>query len=1022
MTYTTEALGPLRRLFFHQAAYHAEQFRKAKGGIGYSPACTARFTDSCRAHSYRCDVCVARELTPLTDDRLAQHLKGEVTLGAYQLREDGSAGWLCLDVDADEDTELAREHARLMTRLLLGRLHKMGLSPVCEYTGGRGYHIWVFIDGGAPAAFLRRLGDWLVSSVAEDEGAYAGIHVEVFPKQTALCPGEFGNLVKLPLGIHKKTEHRSIFVRDDLHPVSASLDEQLRYLESVRPIPAAELAQVIAEWVPDTRPQDGRQHELRARLRERARVPLPEILADHLTESEHRQSRPVPERDPVYLAAEYSRAAQALDSLAPWRADDYAAWIEIGMALSELRDAGLEMWDQWSSQSPKWEAGICAEKWPTFAPGDGITLATLCYRAQEDRDARAGDPSRLQVRSKQGATQIRVNNRQLPDVTREALAALVAANDPPRLFIRGGGLVRVEHDEHQRPVIRPLSLDALIGEMARSALFVKIDERGGRNVPPPPVVARDLAALPEQPFPPLLGIIEAPTLRPDGSVLDTPGYDATTRLYYHPAPGLTVPTVPAEPTRAELDHALGVLFDVLADFPFVDDASLAHAYALLLTPVLRPFIPGHTPILLVDKPQAGIGASLLTSIAAYVATGRPAALMTAPRDDDEWRKRLTAALLDGSTFILVDNVEGRLASASLAAVVTSPVWRDRILGRSETVELPVRATWTLTGNNVQLGGDLPRRAVWIRMDAQQARPWQRASFRHPQLLEYVAANRGTIVAAILTLARGWLAAGRPGPDRDCASLGSFESWRDIIGGILRLAGVRGFLANLERMYAQADSDGPAWVAFCEAWHRAFGNAPKTLREVAVALTPGKDKNLPDALEQLANALPSHLGEPGGRGFTRAFGKAMAQQADVHHEGGWVFRKAGAIKRAIRWRLERCDVTPKRLDMRGWAQPSGQGEFDESGEFSPALGRKSEHPNGMENDSPNSSNAPTDTDSGNGSTPPIAERVLRALATRPDGRADARALSLQLRQDLADTRAELERLVATGQVRRVTWDA
>ena len=292
----------------------------------------------------------------------------------------------------------------------------------------------------------------------------------------------------------------------------------------------------------------------------------------------------------------------------------------------------------------------------------------------------------------------------------------------------------------------------------------KDDERIEISVPPPLVVVRDVASLPELPLPGLAGIIEAPTIRPDGSLLTEPGYDAATRLYYDPAPGLSVPPIPQAPSSGEVRGALRTLHDLLCDFPFVDASSQAHAYALLLTPILRPFIRGHAPLLLVDKPAAGTGASLLVELAAIAATGRAAALMTAPSDDAEWRKKLTSLLMDGAAFISIDNVEGRLASPSLAAVLTSTTWRDRVLGRSETVSLDMAATsWAATGNNVQLGGDLPRRAIWIRMDAQAVRPWQRAEFRHPDLLGYALENRGRIVAAAMILARAWIAAGHQGP-------------------------------------------------------------------------------------------------------------------------------------------------------------------------------------------------------------------------------------------------------------------
>lgn len=86
----------------------------------------------------------------------------------------------------------------------------------------------------------------------------------------------------------------------------------------------------------------------------------------------------------ISIVLELPRAAAALARLSPTRADDYETWLEVGMALSELGDAGLPLWDDWSKQSTKYEPGACTAKWATFKPGHGLTLATLYYLAGQD--------------------------------------------------------------------------------------------------------------------------------------------------------------------------------------------------------------------------------------------------------------------------------------------------------------------------------------------------------------------------------------------------------------------------------------------------------------------------------------------------------------------------------------------------------------------------------------------------------------------------------------------------------------
>ena len=50
---------------------------------------------------------------------------------------------------------------------------------------------------------------------------------------------------------------------------------------------------------------------------------------------------------------------------------------------------------------------------------------------------------------------------------------------------------------------------------------------------------------------------------------------------------------------------------------------------------------------------------------AIPALGRSPALMTEGRDEDEWRKRITAVLSRGPSFVVLDNIRNTLDSAAL---------------------------------------------------------------------------------------------------------------------------------------------------------------------------------------------------------------------------------------------------------------------------------------------------------------------------------------------------------------------
>jgi len=511
---------------------------------------------------------------------------------------------------------------------------------------------------------------------------------------------------------------------------------------------------------------------------------------------------------------------------------------------------------------------------------------------------------------------IAVNDRQLRDTTTDALAALYLSNKPERIFRRSGTLTRISLDEHGRPYVEVLNESALRGCLARSCNFVRIPPKGDPiSVSPPLDVVRDCLTLGEWKFPPLLGITETPVIRPDGTVLTRPGYDSLTNLYYYPSPKLIMPPIPDKPTSDDIESAIELLLEPLADFPFDGDASLANALATMITPVLRPLIDGPVPLALFDKPQQGTGASLLAEVISIIATGRAAAMMTAQKDDEGWRKSITSLLLKGQLVATIDNIEYELSAPSLAAILTATTYQDRILGRSEMVILPNRTTWLATGNNIRLRGDLPRRCIWVRMDAQMARPWlrDRDNFKHPQLTEWVSQNRGLILGAILTIARSWVMSDMA-ECHDVPALGGYESYCHVLGGVLAYIGIKDFLGNLEAMYNEADTETPQWEGFLEAWHEVLGEKAVTAPEMVVYM---KDK------PELRAALPDTLADMDGRNYVRRLGNALAKKKGVRYPHGITVVKAGEYRRAAKWKV----VSPKNADSHQISLECESGESD-----------------------------------------------------------------------------------------------
>jgi hypothetical protein len=138
----------------------------------------------------------------LSNQIIERHLKGELTIGLY-CTPNGFSKWLCIDIDNLEKSAVreVQNHAR--------RFH---IPYTTEFSGKKGYHLWVFFDSLYPNRIARAL------------ASVFSFNHEIFPKQDRITPGKLGNLVKAPLGIHQGTGKRCLFLNHDLNPEQDQYD------------------------------------------------------------------------------------------------------------------------------------------------------------------------------------------------------------------------------------------------------------------------------------------------------------------------------------------------------------------------------------------------------------------------------------------------------------------------------------------------------------------------------------------------------------------------------------------------------------------------------------------------------------------------------------------------------------------------------------------------------------------------------------------------------------------------------
>jgi len=203
------------------------------------------------------------------------------------------------------------------------------------------------------------------------------------------------------------------------------------------------------------------------------------------------------------------------------------------------------------------------------------------------------------------------------------------------------------------------------------------------------------------------------------------------------------------------------------------------ALAAMLTPYVRFLMrPGSTwPTFVYNANDAGAGKTLCAKIATVSCFGS-AEVMTIDKDREEFRKKLATALLEGAQFMLFDNVEVPIHDGTLEAANTSSEINLRLLGRNKSIVGPVPYFY-ITGNGLQIRGDMASRVLWVHIFMPATRPEEREFARDIEE-EDLFAMRPRLLSACYWLVKGWVDAGAP--VKDCKS--RHKNWARVVGSIL----------------------------------------------------------------------------------------------------------------------------------------------------------------------------------------------------------------------------------------------
>ena len=508
------------------------------------------------------------------------------------------------------------------------------------------------------------------------------------------------------------------------------------------------------------------------------------------------------------------------------------------------------------------------------------------------------------------------------------------------VYQRGGALVRpyaIEMDTfNDQKTLAPgfdvLSAHSAIDILARTIDWVKWHAREKQLMPadPPEQIAH--IWLSRRGFwraRRIKGILTAPTIRPDGSLIVRPGYDPASRLYMIRDPLLRMPDNGWDGDRlvkADAEQAMQLLESLLAEFPFVSEMDKSVARSGLMMPVVKGALDKR-PLHVFDAPNAGTGKTYLVELCTALALGQAAPVSSWSKDESENEKRLSTLLLSGTPVGVLDNVNGLLESDLLCQALDQSNLRVRVFGKLEQRDVENNICLYGTGNNIVVSGDLVRRSLVAKLDAQMERPETRLF--HDLPLNRIQQDRGHYLAAVLTIVRAHIQAGYPGCE-GMRPMASFDQWGKLVRGALRWLGRVDPVDTAERTFRE-DPKRSDLADFIEAWTRRYGYEEISLREAFDRLNQvgGDARPLPETYFSKVSGVMTSAEVVSNFRETALRIAGRNDVVDLKVLGNWLKRhkmgvinyhrfvidSADKINKVQRWRVEKVAAHLKPLLLR-----------------------------------------------------------------------------------------------------------
>lgn len=455
-----------------------------------------------------------------------------------------------------------------------------------------------------------------------------------------------------------------------------------------------------------------------------------------------------------------------------------------------------------------------------------------------------------------------------------------------------------------------LTIDAcdeiyLIGTLSRRHAWLKFDTRSKGNKPVdfPDKAAKMILSIKGAGLPFLKGFVCCPTLREDGSLFDTPGYDEESGLFFHPC-GTTFPKIPEHPTQAQARDALAMLRDLIKDFPFADLVSRSVALAELMTGPIRRTLD-LAPFFANDASTRASGKTLLAQLASFISTGKDPTLIPPVPNEEEMGKRIGAAFMAGDQILCIDNVDFPFESRDMCVIATSPTFNPRILGESKNPTIGTNCQVIFTGNNLVFRGDICTRILICRLLPDCEHPEERKFDRN--LEEYTPKHRGKLVAAILTIMRAYIVAGYPGLN-DLSRFRTYSNWTKYVRGPLVWLEEKDPYESAKEI-KETDPEKDEIAALFSAWDEALKYLPVeaiTVSHLLKIVTDQDRRGETEAIQDLYDVLVSYAPDRRGGIDPKILGNKL-RKCKERIVGGFRLTESGKDRnKVVLWKLSKVN--------------------------------------------------------------------------------------------------------------------